>query len=165
MAGTIPSDPYDYRGKQVVVTGCASGIGHAAARLLIEAGAEVHGIDWREPDLVLSDYSQVDLRDRSAIDRAASTISRPVDALFNCAGLPPMSPWADVVKVNFIGMRHLSQVIAIAMPQGSAIVTVGSNGGAGWRAHLGDLREFVATASFDDAVRWCEVHERPQQAA
>ena len=51
------------------------------------------------------------------------------------------------------------------MPPGSAIVTVGSNGGAGWRAHLTELREFVAAASFDEAVRWCEAHERPQQAA
>lgn len=165
MIEHISSDPYRYAGKHVVVTGCASGIGHAAARLLIEAGAEVHGIDWREPGLALAHFSQVDLRDRSAIDQVARAITRPVDALLNCAGLPPMHPWADVMKVNFIGMRHLSEAIASTMPPGSAIVTVGSNGGAGWRQRLPELRDFIGTTTFEDGIRWCEAHEAPQTVA
>ncbi|MBV1689013.1 coniferyl-alcohol dehydrogenase [Novosphingobium sp. G106] len=159
------TDPYGYRGKHVVVTGCASGIGHATARLLLEAGAEVHGIDFRESDLSLSRFSRMDLRERSVIDEAAREMGRPVDALFNCAGLPPMSPWADVMKVNFIGVRHLSEAIAEAMLPGSAIVTVGSNGGAGWRQRLPELRDFIATTSFEDAAYWCEEHEAPQKVA
>ncbi|HEX7856847.1 MAG TPA: coniferyl-alcohol dehydrogenase [Sphingobium sp.] len=159
------TDPHGYRGKRVFVTGCSSGIGHATARMLLDAGAQVHGLDWRSPSLALSGFSQVDLRDRSAIDQAVLGISSPVDALFNCAGLPPMHLWLDVMKVNFIGMRHLSEAIAARMAPGSAIVTVGSNGGAGWRQRLVELRNFIATTNFEDAVRWCEANDAPQNAA
>lgn len=159
------TDPHGYHGKHVVVTGCYSGIGNATARMLLDAGAQVHGLDWQSPDLALSRFSQVDLRDRTAIDQAAREISRPIDGLFNCAGLPPMRPWLDIMKVNFIGMRHLSEAIAARMSPGSAIVTVGSNGGAGWRQRLPELRDFIGTATFEDSVHWCEAHEAPQAAA
>lgn len=154
-----------YAGKRCIVTGCHSGIGQATARLLIEAGAKVHGLDWRECDLPLAEFTLTDLRDRSSIDRAVARISGPVDALFNCAGIAPMHPWLDVMKVNFIGMRHLSGSVLEMMPPGSAIVSVGSNGGAGWRQHLPELLDFVATGSFEAAVLWCEQHPAPQANA
>jgi len=159
------SDPFSYAGKRVVVTGVRSGIGHATARLLLDAGAQVHGIDWQPSDLPLTAFTQVDLRDPDAIDAAASAIAGPVDALFNCAGLPPMSPAIDVMRVNFIGMRHLTNLLLPKMPAGSAVVTVGSNGGAGWRAHLAELHELIATPDYAAAVAWCEAHEAPQANA
>ena len=159
------NDPLAYAGKRVVVTGVRSGIGHATARLLVATGAHVHGIDWLPSDLPLAGFSQVDLRDPATIDAAAATIAGPIDALFNCAGLPPMSPALDVCRVNFIGMRHLTSLLLPNMPVGSAVVTVGSNGGAGWRAHLAELREFVATPDYASAVAWCEGHDAPQTNA
>jgi NAD(P)-dependent dehydrogenase (short-subunit alcohol dehydrogenase family) len=156
------NDPFDYAGKHVVITGCYSGIGRAAAKLLIEAGARVHGLDWRECDLPLAAFTRVDMREQASIDRAQGEIAGPVDALFNCAGLAPMHPALEVMKVNFIGMRHLSNGLLDRMPAGSGIVTVGSNGGAGWRQNLPRLRELVATGSFEAAVQWCEQNPEPQ---
>lgn len=161
----MPRDPFDYAGRRVLVTGCASGIGRAAARLLVEAGAEVAGIDWQDCDLPLSSFTRLDLRDQIAIDRFASTLAAPVEALFNCAGMAPMHPWRDVMAVNFIGLRQLTRAIAETMPPGSAIVSVGSNGGANWRDRLAELRAFVATPSFDAAFAWCEANEAPQANA
>lgn len=158
-------DPFGYSGRHVVVTGCQSGIGRATAALLVEAGARVHGIDWQDSDLELAAFSQVDLRDRAAIDRAVGAIAEPVDALFNCAGLPPMRPWRDVMTVNFIGMRHLTEALIARMPAGGAIVTVGSNGGAGWRQRLPALRELIATASFEAALEWCGAQDAPRSDA
>ncbi len=156
------NDPFGYAGKQVVVTGCYSGIGRATAQLLTEAGAQVHGLDWRECDLSLARFTQVDMREQASIDRAVAGIIAPVDALFNCAGLAPMQPWLEVIKVNFIGMRHLSNMLLERMPAGSGMVTVGSNGGAGWRQNLPKLRELIATESFDAAVHWCGQNSEPQ---
>lgn len=159
------TDSLSYAGTRCIVTGCHSGIGRATAKLLIEAGARVHGLDWRKCDLPLAGFTQLDLRDRASIDSTVTEIDGPVDALFNCAGMAPMHPWLDVMKANFIGMRHLSQAVLELMPPGSAIVCIGSNGGAAWRQHIPELREFVTTGSFDAAVRWCEGHEAPQANA
>jgi len=159
------TDPFGYAGKRVVVTGCRSGIGHATARMLLGAGAQVHGIDWQPSDLPLSAFTRVDLRDPAMIEAAAATIEGPIDALFNCAGLPPMSPALDVMRVNFIGMRHLTGLLLPRMAAGSAVVTVGSNGGAGWRAHLAELRTLIDTPDYAGAVAWCEAHEAPQANA
>ena len=38
-------DILGYQGKTVVITGCATGMGAAAAELLVELGAEVHALD------------------------------------------------------------------------------------------------------------------------
>ncbi|MBU6266704.1 MAG: coniferyl-alcohol dehydrogenase [Sphingomonadales bacterium] len=159
------TDRFGYAGKRVLVTGCTSGIGHATARLLLDAGARVHGIDWQPCSLDLARFSQLDLRDRHAIAQVVDAIDGPVDGLFNCAGLPPMRPWRDVMAVNFIGMRELTERVAQLMPAGGAVVTVGSNGGAMWRARLAELREFAATPGFDAALDWCERHEAPQANA
>ena len=164
-AAQTNGDPFGYAGKRVVVTGCRSGIGHATARLLVDAGARVHGIDWQGCDLALGAFSQVDLRDRAAIDRAADAMDGPVDALFNCAGLPPMSPALDVMRVNFLGMRHLTGRVLERMPRGGAVVTVGSNGGANWRLRLPELVDFVRTPGFEAGVAWCESHSAPQENA
>ena len=159
------TDQLAYAGKHCIVTGCHSGIGKETARLLTEAGAVVHGLDWRECDLPLARFTPVDLRDQASIDQALAEVGAPVDALFNCAGMAPMHPWLDVMKANFIGMRHLTDALLHSMPAGSAIVCVGSNGGAGWRQRIAELREFVATPGFDAAVQWCEQHPAPQTNA
>ena len=39
------NDVLGYEGRKVVITGAASGMGEAAARLLVELGAEVHALD------------------------------------------------------------------------------------------------------------------------
>ena len=159
------TDPLLYSGKNCIVTGCHSGIGQATAKLLIEAGARVHGLDWRECDLPLAQFTSVDLREQASIDHAISEIAGPVDALFNCAGMAPMHLWLDVVKANFIGMRHFAQAVVEVMPHGSAMVCVGSNGGAAWRQHIPELREFVTTGSFDAAVSWCGQNNAPEANA
>ena len=48
---TIPGnlDGLGYRGKTVVVTGGASGMGEATARILSELGADVHVVDIQQP--------------------------------------------------------------------------------------------------------------------
>ena len=151
-------DLLGYRDRRVVVTGCASGIGREVARLLVDAGAQVYGLDHVPTDLPLAGFRLTDLRFRDAIDAAADALVGPIDGLFACAGLPPMRPAIDVMTVNFLSVRHLTDRLLDRMAPGSAIVGVGSNGGGGWRNHLTEIRDLLATTDFAQAVAWCEQH-------
>lgn len=147
-----------YADKRVIVSGCHSGIGHAAARQLVELDAEVHGLDWKGCDLDLHSFTRLDLRDPATIDSALAGLTGSFDALFNCAGMPPGAPPLDVVKANYLGPRHLTEGLLPQMAQGSAIVNISSNGGMGWRGHLPELLELDAAHCFADGQRWCEAH-------
>src|SRR5688572_25949024 len=96
-------DILGYKGKRVVVSGCFSGMGEATAKLLLDLGAEVHGLDYKDSTLPLASFSNVDLRDPTSIEAGVAAIGGKIDALFNCAGLPQSCPPMDVMKVNFIG--------------------------------------------------------------
>jgi NAD(P)-dependent dehydrogenase (short-subunit alcohol dehydrogenase family) len=151
---------FGYRNKRVIVSGCFSGIGRATAKLLLDLGAEVHGLDLKKNDLELHSFTALDLRDRGSIDAAAKKIGGRVDALFNCAGIPPGPPPMDVMKVNFIGTRHLTEQVLPLMKAGGAIANVASNGGAGWSRRISTLLPLVSSESDLHAVRWCEENPR-----
>ena len=159
MTGRKPAmgdDPFGYKGARVAVVGCATGIGHAAAQLLAEAGAEVHGLDIRSCDLSFASFTSVDLRDVEGLDAAAAALPDGIDAIFNCAGIPPGGLPLDVMMVNFLGIRHLTDRLVPKLALGGAIANVASNGGMAWANHLGDLRELLATPGFAEGLRWCE---------
>src|ERR1700740_3549948 len=102
------ADFLSYKNKRVVVSGCFSGMGEAAARLLLQLGAEVHGLDYKQTKLNPASLPLVDLRDPASIDAAAAAIGGKVDALFNCAGLPQTAGALDVMKVNYCGTRRVT---------------------------------------------------------
>lgn len=148
----------NYKGKHAVVVGCASGMGAAVTAMLLERGAQVTGYDIKQPDVAPTTFSVLDLKDPAAIDAAAAAITGKVDALFYCAGLPQTFPAMDVMKVNFISMRHLVNAFVPLMAQGSAIAVITSMGGMNWHDRLALHNELLATASYDEAVAWCEAH-------
>lgn len=152
------SDLLGYKGKRVIVSGCFSGMGEATAKLLLELGAEVHGLDYKDSALPLASFHNVDLRDPASIDAAVAGIGGKVDALFNCAGLPQSFPAMDVMKVNFIGLRHLTQQVLPLMGPGGAIASIASTGGLGWSRRIPTNMEFVTTKGFDEAVAWCDAN-------
>lgn len=152
------SDILGYKGKRVIVSGCFSGMGEATAKLLLELGAEVHGLDFKDSSLPLASFTNVDLRDPASIDAAVAGIGGKVDALFNCAGLPQSFPPLDVMKVNFIGLRHLTEQVLPLMGPGGAIASIASTGGLGWSRRIPTNMEFVTTKGYDAAVAWCEAH-------
>lgn len=145
-----------YKSKRVIVSGCFSGMGEATARQLLDLGAEVHGLDFKESTLDLASFTQVDLRDPESIDAAVAGVGGKVDALFNCAGLPQTAPPMDVMKVNYAGTRHLTEQVASLMSEGGAIASISSTGGMGWNQKLPMLMDFVGIDGFDNIMKWCE---------
>lgn len=152
------SDLLGYQGKRVVIAGCFSGMGEACARYLIEAGAEVHGVDIKPSPVAMASFTQLDLKEPAAIEAVAAAIGGEVDAVFNCAGLPQTFPAVDVVSVNFIGIRHWTDQWIPRMNNGGAIVTISSNAAMGYHARLPLLSEFVATQTPAAALDWVKAH-------
>jgi NAD(P)-dependent dehydrogenase (short-subunit alcohol dehydrogenase family) len=137
-------------GKTIVVTGVASGIGARTAELCLSLGAEVIGVDLRDPPMHLSGFILGDLASQSGVDVIAAQLPRSFDALCNVAGLSGAPGAAPTVGVNFYGLRALSEAAAPHIRSGGAVVNVASIAGYGWRANLERAKSLVAIEGFPD---------------
>jgi NAD(P)-dependent dehydrogenase (short-subunit alcohol dehydrogenase family) len=128
---------FRYEGRQVVITGAATGMGFETTRLLLDAGATVTALDVAEVNLPGVAYLRTDLGDPAAIDAAVTQLPAEVDVLMNCAGIPGGTKFSplDVMKVNFLGLRHLTESVIPRIPSGGAIVHIASIAGSGWFNH------------------------------
>ncbi|HBS35253.1 MAG TPA: 3-alpha-hydroxysteroid dehydrogenase [Parvularcula sp.] len=136
-----------WRGKTVVVTGAASGIGAATGGLLKERGARVIALDRREPDReIANDYIEFDQGDPASIEIAARVIPDPIDGFFNIAGVPPTTDGLpeDLLYINFFGLRLLTEKIAPMLSVGAGIVNMSSHAGWRWRENAAFLKQFLA---------------------
>ena len=151
-------DAFRYDGKRALVVGGATGMGAAAAELLVTAGAEVIDMDFAEVTIPGTKAIHVNLAEKDSIDAAIEQIGGPVDAVLSCAGVADGTP--GIEKINFIGHRHLidSLIAKDLLPSGSAIGFISSAAGLGWEANLPKLKEYLATPDFDSAVDWIAVN-------
>ncbi|MBJ7553548.1 coniferyl-alcohol dehydrogenase [Marinomonas spartinae] len=149
--------------KTLVVTGVSSGIGADVARLASFHGAKVIGIDRHEPSLTLDGFIQVDLSDMHAIDKAVMSLPVGIDGLCNIAGVPGTASVELVSRVNYLGLRHLSQAILPKMNDGAAIVNVSSILGRDWPERLEAHKALASKTTFQDGVNWLEAHPVPQE--
>jgi NAD(P)-dependent dehydrogenase (short-subunit alcohol dehydrogenase family) len=154
------SSVWSYEGMRVVVSGGGgAGMGAATVTELADRGAEIHVLDLKEPPVDVASYQSVDLKDPQAAVAAIDTIGNPIDALFNCAGLPgPPFSDLDTMIVNFVAMRHLAELCANQMPEGGAIASISSTAGVGYLQNIGKWMPLVATDGFGEAKQWCQDH-------
>jgi NAD(P)-dependent dehydrogenase (short-subunit alcohol dehydrogenase family) len=150
-------DLFRYDGKRVVVVGAATGMGNAAARLLVDAGAEVVAMDYAPMDIAgVARTIQVNLADKASIDAATDECGGRVDALFSCAGVADGTP--GIEKINFLGHRHMINRMLDAgmLGRGSAIGFISSAAGAAWARDDNQeiLGEYLAIEDMDEASQW-----------
>jgi 3-oxoacyl-[acyl-carrier protein] reductase len=140
---------YDLTGTVAVVTGAASGIGAASARLLADAGAYVICADRdrdgaertvKELEGGNGEVLVLDVANESAVDEAATTIVQQrgrLDIWCNSAGIIETRPIAEmddaafrrIFDVNFIGTLHGCRAALRVMTEsgnGGSIVNLSS---------------------------------------
>ncbi|RZJ97777.1 MAG: SDR family oxidoreductase [Novosphingobium sp.] len=140
-------DGLGYRDATVVLTGGASGMGEAAARLLGELGATVHIADVAEPKVACASYTRVDLSDPENIRAATAKLRAlgPIDFLFPIAGVPPHAVGAlTCLQINYAGTRQFTEELLLAVKDGGTVCLVTSTAARGWLHHLAENLEIVA---------------------
>ncbi|MCB2073049.1 MAG: SDR family oxidoreductase [Novosphingobium sp.] len=152
-------DGLGYRDKTVVVTGGASGMGEATARLLGELGARVHIVDIQQPKVDCESFHQCDLSDFAQVRATAEALKAiaPIHFLFPCAGLPPhIKGPLYCMRVNYIGTRHFVENLLPSLADGAGIALISSDAALGWQKNLAQCMEMLAISDPDEAYAWCE---------
>lgn len=153
------SDLFSYAGRKVVLTGGASGVGAAAVEVLAEAGCrDLIVLDRNEPTGPATTYLSTDLSDPDSIDAACDAIGADVDVLFNNAGVAGVHPADFVLRVNYLGLRRLSEGLLPTMSRGGAIVNTASVAGQGWPQNMELILELIAVEGWDEALAWIADH-------
>ena len=154
------SHPFDYSGKRVVITGAFSGVGAACLEVLRDLGAaEVIALDIKKPLGPISSFIETNMGSDVSVDAAVAAIEGPIDVLFNNAGIAATRPVADVMSVNWLGLRRLSEALLPRIVKGGAIVNTASIAGGQWPAHLPEVLECIAQPGRDETLAWCDGHK------
>jgi NAD(P)-dependent dehydrogenase (short-subunit alcohol dehydrogenase family) len=152
-------DGLGYKGKTVVVTGGASGMGEATARILGEMGAKVHIVDIQQPRVAHESFHQCDLSDFAQVRATAAALKAvaPIDFVFPCAGLPPhVKGPLYCMRVNYIGTRLFVEELLPSVRDGAGIALISSDAAMGWQRNLPQCLEMLAISDPDAAYAWCE---------
>lgn len=150
------------RNATYVVTGGASGIGRATARLLADAGSLViiGDIDAKNGEKVAQEQSNieflaVDLQDASSIEAFADNVLArhpKIDGVINAAGWDRVEPfmdndpalWEALISINLLGTIRMTRAFLPGMIEARSgkIVTVSSDAG-----RVGSMGETVYSAA------------------
>lgn len=148
-------------GKTLVVTGVASGIGAETARLARFHGARVIGVDRQSANISLDYFHQVDLGDPASIDEVIACLPERVDGLINSAGVPGTAAVDVVARVNYLGLRHLSESLLPRILPGGSVINIASILGAQWPQRVDLHRELADIAGFEAGMQWIRKHPVP----
>lgn len=143
------SEPLDFSGKVVLVTGGSRGIGRGIAEAFLKAGADVAVCGRREPEALPSAggrpaaFFSADVRDAEQVDRMIGDIVERfgrLDVLVNNAGGAPFADAATasasfsekIIQLNLLAALHCAQranKTMQAQETGGVIVNISSVSG------------------------------------
>ncbi|RPH79184.1 MAG: SDR family oxidoreductase [Planctomycetaceae bacterium] len=164
---------YDNRGRVVLVSGGASGIGHAICQAFVDSGASVVCLDICQPEIdsltaevaaVFGDTSREE-DCRRAVEFAVETFGG-LDVLVNNAAIQPKESyrplheletqvWQRMVDVNFTGYTLLAkQAIPVMLRQRSGVIINLSSGQGGRTARQVAAYGPIKAANRMQARQW-----------
>jgi NAD(P)-dependent dehydrogenase (short-subunit alcohol dehydrogenase family) len=150
-------------GKTVVITGVSSGIGARTAELAVAQGADVIGIDVKDPAVPSANFIRGDLSSPDGIEAVVKQLPQRFDALLNVAGISGKIGAEPTLAINFYGLRLFTEAVARRIREGGSVVNVASIAGYGWRANLDRAKALVAEAGFPDIKGLMARHDIPDE--
>ena len=153
-------DYFGFNGKTVVVTGASSGMGEAAAKMLVDLGAEVHACGSGKRSRITYNPAKAyyyDLSEKEALDQLITALPQSIDALFICQGISMgVNPDLKVMKVNFLSVKYLAEALAPRLKDNGSITIISSSGGFGWEQTFMRSKEIIECGSYENTVVWFE---------
>ena len=152
----------DPAGKVAVVTGGNSGLGEAAAKALLAAGAQVVTLDVAGTPPEGARCVHCDVSDAQAAADALQAVDGPVHILVNCAGIAGLGPIAStagpgdvaairkVIDVNLVGAINVTAQFAHRMIANEPCGEDGERGQAGMSAYTASKAALAALT-----LVWC----------
>ncbi|MEN3973690.1 SDR family oxidoreductase [Emcibacter sp. SYSU 3D8] len=140
---------------RIVMTGGATGIGAACAARMAAREADITILDVAEPVHGIGRFIPCDLSDPAALDKVPDKLPGPWDALVNVAGIPGPTPADQVVAVNFLGMRHLTERMLPRIRAGGSVTTIASTAGRDWMRRAAAVNGLLDTPDFAAGMAWC----------
>lgn len=149
-------------GKTIVVTGISSGIGARIGDAAVAMGADVIGVDVKDPLRPMDAFVRADIGSAQGVAEIVDVLPKRIDALCNVAGVSGVLGAAKTLAINFYGLRALTEALAPRLREGGAVVNVASIAGYGWRANLERAKAFVAADGFPDLGPLLKTHNVPE---
>ena len=140
--------------RRIMVVGAGSGIGAATAAHFHEAGDHVLAVDLRENNTPAAEHRRCDLREAESIAELLAGIDGEWDLLAHVAGVPGTAPAADVLQVNYLGMRRMLEGMLPRLRSGGSVVTVASVAALGWQQRIGELDGLLAATDAAAVTAW-----------
>lgn len=122
---------FNLKGKKIIVTGGAQGIGYEFVKAFKQAGAEIVVLDISDKVVALSSlnvgYIKCDLMEVEKLKfyfkQALELLDGKLDVLINCAGIIKRSPavdvpleiWQKIFNLNVLSLFELSRLAAAEM--------------------------------------------------
>lgn len=145
------------KGKTIIVTGCASGIGLETAKTVKKLGGDVIGVDVNKTIKHIDELYIADLSDKRTIKALIMALPKDIDGIANIAGLPPTAPADLVIKVNLIGLKFFTENMIPKLADGASIVNLASLAGFGWPEAVEQIRE-SENLDFDEVAEFVAKH-------
>jgi NAD(P)-dependent dehydrogenase (short-subunit alcohol dehydrogenase family) len=144
-------DYFGYADKICVITGAASGMGKAAAEMLVDLGATVYALDANDVTVQgIAGFIPVDLSEKAAIDAAFKSLPDRIDKFFGVAGLSGVkTDYHTTVTVNYIANKYITEeYLDRRVVRGGAIAYITSTGGTHWKGYRWEYKKLL------DAQGW-----------
>ncbi|MDR7076155.1 NAD(P)-dependent dehydrogenase (short-subunit alcohol dehydrogenase family) [Neobacillus niacini] len=149
-------DFFGYKGKKCVITGAASGMGKATTEMLVELGAEVYALDFKEVTTPgIKQYINVNLAEKESIDEAFSALPEKFDSFFGVAGVSGLREGFEFTfVVNFVANKYITeQYLSNRVNNGGSISYVASSAGVSWKNHLHEFKGIADAKTWDEMVQ------------